>query len=226
MPSVKIGANHLEYNHDPDECPQCHHGIRPDHLAVNVIQRVQQDGHVLQIIFRCPRHECQRAFIATYAQQYDRHGRPDGLFLFHNSAPYQVKAPDIPAEVVALSPVYADIIKQSHVAEHMDLAQIAGVGYRKALEFLVKDYATRKNPDRKADIQATHLGKCISDFVADPNVKECAQRAAWLGNDETHYTRVWTDKDIGDLKTLIKLTEAWIQCTLLTEKYMKSMGKK
>jgi hypothetical protein len=38
-----------------------------------------------------------------------------------------------------------------------------------------------------------------------------ASRAAWLGNDETHYLRTWEDKDLTDLKKLIELTVQWIE---------------
>jgi hypothetical protein len=55
-------------------------------------------------------------------------------------------------------------------------------------------------------------------------VKECAKRAAWLGNDETHYTRKWETKDVSDLKLLVKLTVNWIDNVLLTEKYIAEMG--
>jgi hypothetical protein len=54
-------------------------------------------------------------------------------------------------------------------------------------------------------------------------VKACAKRAAWLGNDETHYVRKWTDKDVRDLKILITLTINWINNVLLTRKYTAEM---
>jgi hypothetical protein len=55
-----------------------------------------------------------------------------------------------------------------------------------------------------------------------------AQRAVWLGNDETHYERRWEDKDIDDLKRLITLTVNWIHNDLLTEAVIADMpaGKK
>lgn len=112
---------------------------------------------------------------------------------------------------------------QSSSAEHYQLDQIAGVGYRKALEYLIKDYAIHKSPNDKERIKSLFLGNVINEFVDDKNVQECAKRAAWLGNDETHYVRKWEEKDINDLKTLIKLTEAWITNNLLTEKYMSEM---
>lgn len=225
MPTVKFGNTAFDYDRDPDECPLCHYGIEPKLIASHVIQR-DKSGNVLQLLMRCPRHKCQRAFIATYTQSLDMYRDPTGPFLLRGCGPYRPKEPDVPEEVVTLSPAYAEILKQSHAAEHFELTQICGVGYRKALEFLVKDFVIHRNPNKEEQIKKIFLGTCISDFVDDSNIKECASRAAWLGNDETHYERIWKDKDIEDLKALIKLTEAWIQSNLLTEKYLKSMKKK
>jgi hypothetical protein len=54
-------------------------------------------------------------------------------------------------------------------------------------------------------------------------VRLCAERAAWLGNDETHYTRRWEAHDITHLKTLIRLTTIWIESELLTKQMKKQM---
>lgn len=224
MPQINIGRNNVDYDKDPDHCPLCHHGIHPINISGNVIQQERRKGNIVQILYRCPRDECQRAFIATYHQGYDHHFHsPDGPFLLRNTSPYAAVAPDIPDEIKNISSDYENLMAQSTSAEHYQLDQIAGVGYRKALEYLIKDYALHKSPKDEEKIKGLFLGNVINEYVDDKNVQECAKRAAWLGNDETHYVRKWEEKDINDLKTLIKLTEAWITNNLLTEKYMSDM---
>jgi hypothetical protein len=190
-----------------------------------MIVRAAGEGSTLQVLFRCPRQECQHAFIANYWQERNLHrgGYPEGIYRLRNTAPLSPKKPDIPAEVAAISPNYVEILTQSTHAEARRLDQIAGVGYRKSLEFLIKDYAIHKDPANAEDIKKIFLGTCIDKFIKDANVKACAARAAWLGNDETHYLRKWEAKDINDLKTLLRLTEAWILNELLTEKYLREM---
>ncbi len=78
------------------------------------------------------------------------------------------------------------------------------------------------SPSRQ--VTANLLGPCITKFVGDVNIKECAKRSAWLGNDETHYTREWETKDIGDLKVLVRLTVNWIENSTLTKKYINEHG--
>ena len=117
------------------------------------------------------------------------------------------------------------ILQQATVVDSQNLDEVSGIGYRKALEFLIKDYCIHKNPDKAAAIRASQLGSCITNFVSDANVKQCAKRAAWLGNDEAHYERVWTSHDIRDLKMLIQLTQNWISNELLTTKYLTELDK-
>jgi hypothetical protein len=134
--------------------------------------------------------------------------------------------PPLPAFADAIrdiSSTFCDIYGEAHKAEHLGLTQICGVGYRKALEFLIKDYLIKERPDDKAAIESTMLGQCIQRYVTDPKTKQVAERATWLGNDETHYQRRGIDKDLSDLKALISLALYWIEAEQLTAETLKSM---
>ena len=54
-------------------------------------------------------------------------------------------------------------------------------------------------------------------------IKAVAKRAVWLGNDETHYVRKWEEKDVQDLKGLIRLTILWIEKVKETERLLAEM---
>ena len=106
------------------------------------------------------------------------------------------------------------------------LTKIAGTGFRRALEFLVKDYASREQPDDvKETICRKPMVQCIKDHIQEEGIKTVAERAAWLGNDETHYLRKWEDKDINDLIDLIDSVSGWIVIHLKTEELKKSMPR-
>jgi hypothetical protein len=176
-----------------------------------------------QAVFRCTHQKCQELFIATY-QFLNRAegGRP--AYGLRSVAPLKPQPAEFPETVTGTSPTFVAIFNQSAAAESAGLDQIVGIGLRKALEFLIKDYAVSEHPAKVDEIRATQLASCISSYVSDPNVKECAKRAAWLGNDETHYTRKWEQKDVNDLKVLVKLTVNWIDNVLLTKRYITEMG--
>jgi hypothetical protein len=110
----------------------------------------------------------------------------------------------------------------------MGLSEITGMGFGKALEFLVKDFAVSQQPEKTEEIKQSFLGSCLKEYVDDPRVAQVAEKATWLRNDETHYVRKWADKDIHDLKTLLSLTVRAVESTLITNKYLEDMkdGKK
>jgi hypothetical protein len=142
------------------------------------------------------------------------------------AVPKVAEPPHIPAEVLKISEQFVVVYSQSKTAEAFGLDQIAGVGYRRALEFLVKDYCIWCHPAERANIEGKFLASCIELYIDDINLKECARRAVWLGNDETHYVRRWEDRDITDLKVLLDLTVSWIRTNLLTQRYLEEMNPK
>ncbi len=83
------------------------------------------------------------------------------------------------------------------------------------MEFLIKDYLLssipEENVERRDSIKSKFLGRCIEEDVLNEKIKIVAKRAVWLGNDETHYVRKWTGKDVSHLKQLIELTVHWIE---------------
>jgi hypothetical protein len=88
---------------------------------------------------------------------------------------------------------------------------------------LAKDFAIHLSKDKEEEIKKATLGQTIKNYIKDENVKSMAELATWLGNDEAHYIRKWEDKDIEDLKRLIRLTVNAIENALLMEEYKKDM---
>ncbi len=137
----------------------------------------------------------------------------------------------IPEFANDVSPGFVSIFNEAVEAKSRGLNQIAGAGFRKACEFLVKDYAKslisetdeQEREKLEQQIEKKFVGQVVTDFIPDPRVQKVAKRTFWLGNDEAHYLRKWTDKDIDDLIILIKLTLAWIEIERLSDKYEDEM---
>jgi hypothetical protein len=199
----------------PKQCPICQHYIIPVRRGCH-IKTDESEVHEVQIVNQCPK--CENVFIAKF-----RFNRANGKYEYYKSEPIVFVEEECSEEIKNVSPNFQKIYNQARVAEVINLDQIAGMGYRKALEFLIKDFLIQRHPTDEDKIKSKLLGQCIDDYIDDPKLKACAKRAAWLGNDETHYFRKWEDKDINDLKTLIKLSTNWIQSIILTEKYTKDM---
>lgn len=122
-----------------------------------------------------------------------------------------------------LSPMFCKIYNEAYAAEQMDLMEITGVGYRKALEFLIKDYLISANPDQENTIKSKFLGNCIKEDISEQRIKDVANRAVWLGNDKTHYIRKWEEKDVSHLKSIIDLCLHWIEAEIATRQLLDDM---
>jgi hypothetical protein len=146
------------------------------------------------------------------------------FFRLEETVPMEFSEVTFSETIEKVSPDFCSIYRQADKAEKLQLDLIAGPGYRKALEFLIKDYLLAIYPD--ADVQRLirrlQLGPCIENYVKNDKLKQTAKRAVWLGNDETHFVRIWEDKDITDLKDFINLAEHWIEDEAI---YMKMLAE-
>ena len=188
------------------ECPFCHAQMTPRYLY----------RHHSNLFAECSNSGCGRNMILGMNQ----------------NAHYTVVLPNsMPAKrnfsetIMSISPSFSDIYNQAFCAEQLSLNHVCGVGYRKALEFLIKDYLISGLDDeaQKENIKKKFLSKCIQDDVSDERIKSVAKRAVWLGNDETHYVRKWADKDVSNLKQLIDLTVRWIEMEVESRRLLEEM---
>jgi len=204
---------------DPDHCPICHHGIEPKDLKRDSL--IEQTNSVERVL-QCPRRKCGHLFIARYF------ANAHGYHRLAESVPITLGNVECPEELTKLSTNFYAIYNQAHKAEESGWVLVAGPGYRKALEFLIKDYAIKLHPADEEKIKKMELGPCIRQYVKNDMVKDTTQRAAWLGNDETHYLRKWEGKDLQDLKDLLALVGTAIHSELMYENMKKDMpqGKK
>lgn len=212
MSSVKVLSGYGSYNQVDSvaiKCPFCHAYMTPRYIYVH------QDSFMFA---ECTNIKCNSHFVL----RYDKGGFTTVL---PNSEPAKMTFSDVVNEI---SPCFETIYNQAFCAEQIGLNHICGVGYRKALEFLIKDYlmASSSDEEYKKMIKSKFLGNCIRDNVSNEQIKIVAQRAVWLGNDETHYNRVWLDKDVSHLKQLIDLTIKWIESEIYTKRLLEEMPEK
>lgn len=212
--SINTGKGREIIGH-PDKCPFCHNAITPEPLFGNFRGDLYFD-----VLFKCPNLKCAAVFIGYYKNAYpvDNNYR----FLGKTSQGYSIGR-TFNDKIVTISPSFVEIYNEAYQAEQQDLLEICGVGYRKALEFLIKDYLILNLPDKREKIEKKLLGACIIEYVDDSRIKSVASRAVWIGNDETHYVRRWEGKDLNDLKKLIDLTVHWIEMETLTKSFEEDM---
>lgn len=121
---------------------------------------------------------------------------------------------------------FTRIYNQALIAEENDLTEICGLGYRKAFEFLLKDYIIKKNLKSEHEkIKTMFVSQCIDNYVTSDEIKLLSHRVFWIGNDHAHYIKKWKGKTLSDLKKLINLAIKWIEIKEELLKVEKSMPK-
>jgi len=195
----------------PEACPYCHKTIEAVYTGYNF------SSLLLEISFKCPSEECLSLFIGRYIKC----GPKNYNFVGCNIE--NLIKREFSNSINSISPSFIKIYNEAYFAEQYKLIEICGVGYRKAIEFLIKDYLIVKNPMDEDNIKKKFLGNCIKEDIINRNIKKAAERAVWLGNDETHYVKTWESKNIQDLKKLIEITIHWIEMEELTSSLDEDM---
>ncbi len=196
------------------ECPSCHFAIVPEALSAFYVPAKSQDygSYRLNLLSLCP--HCRKIFMTEYEGCV-----PDSRYRFNSprfSVPFVPHTSAFSDAIKALSPNFCETYSQSETAESHQLFQICGIGYRKALEYLVKDYLCHKFPECSDDIRSEFLGASIKR-IEDSRIKTLAERSTWIGNDETHYVKKHEDLDVNDMKRFIKALLIYVESELAFE---------
>ena len=167
--------------------------------------------------YRCTYEDCMKFFIVEYSLSQSMEQEYLEEFTCHEiKYSYTPKITnDLPNNICQMFPDFTEIYNQSLTAEHYHLNKISGIGYRKALEFLIKSFAIQQNPLEEDNIKGKFLGKVISENLSDlPRVQKLAKAANWISTDEVHYEQRFTDSDIESMKHFIKSAATFISASL------------
>lgn len=183
-----------------DICPICKRPTNPDLVNSSYFPLTEDETHLV-LTFRCLgcKHFWTEEFIAYLLNSYTGRYEIERIKVIPNLPS------DIPIseDVEMVSPIGKQIYVQALKAEHEQLDHIAGIGYRKALEFFVKDFSIVTNPDDEDKIIKMSLKQVIEKYIKDEDLKTFALASAYIGNDEGHYYRNNPDKDFTDLKNYL-----------------------
>lgn len=186
-------------------CPICGVSSTPDILySVHFFDPDTDEHQRMYILNHCP--TCDECFISQHNYDED-----NNVFSYISSAPSKVVSSDFSENMRKLSPDFVTIYEDSLQAESLGLSTICGMGYRKSLEYLVKDYCISNNPDDADNISALPLAKCIDQYIDDPRLKTLAKASSWLGNDEAHYIKKHPAYGISKLKAFINAFVSFVE---------------
>ena len=206
----------------PTECYYCDKGINPK--IVNSFFYSYYNYCFAYIAFQCPC--CDQVFFAKYqVPDYDLRNDP---FYLHYSEVIggHARSIDFPDEIKELSDDFVKNFNDSYTAEQSGCTEIVGIGYRKAFEFLMKDFAIKYNPNDKERIISMNLSQCVNEYSPDEDIKQLLERTTWIGNDYAHYKKNHSDITLDDLRELVLLAANSIYIYVRKKKYIKKIEKK
>ena len=183
---------------DSFECPWCATKQRP-HFIYGTFNKDE-----LFILSYC--ESCHKAYIVKYSYTYDKINNRYFIGEYITYYPVSMKCSNFDQSIKDISESFVNIYNQALTAESMNLNEICGMGYRKALEFLVKDYAISKFPNDADRIKSMELMNVIKNKINNPHITQLAEKCTWLLNDEVHYFRKFENIDIQNIKNLINAT--------------------
>ncbi|MCM1167588.1 MAG: hypothetical protein NC299_08475 [Lachnospiraceae bacterium] len=231
----------ISFVNSPSQCPCCGKVLATDIIptvAVNNIRDDKQKTYKVMAVYRCT--SCGELFV-TYNENiyedncvlirdpFDDMYEDDERNVVVNDIytyPFDKLRISFERDIEELSPMFVEIYHQAEVAEKQGLTLIHGMAYRRALEFLVRDYCVYLNPDKETEIDSKMLASKIDAYLKDDeDIWMLAQKAAWLGNDNTHVINKHPENTVDDMKSFIDILVAKIHARLVVD-WAKKIPKK
>ena len=213
-------------------CPICGAKILPTFKygtitydnSSSVVIEIMKSAKVITL-FECP--NCHEGISVTYKPNYELYNNSISkwkLFKIISVSPIPTATFPFDPIIGQISPKFEKTYTQSLQAKMEQKNELVGIGYRKAIEFLIKDYLINTNHEKKDSVPNMHLGDCIK-LIDQSKIQTLAKASTWLGNDETHYVRKHTDKDLQDLEHFINALVYYITYELTVSEALSFISK-
>jgi len=223
MKEIVINEDTLWIDKLPERCPFCHELVAPEIKASNYntsATDTHKDLIILELFVICSNRICQSSYIGYYNMIGNNE------FEFLNTSKGMSKKRVFAKTINSISTRFSKIYNQAYAAEQNELFDICGMGYRKALEFLIRNYCISLNSNNQLKIKDISISSVVKEFIEDDIIKQISIRAFWLGNDETHYIRKNEDYNLNDLKKFIDRIVGLIESKVLYNTIIVEMPNK
>lgn len=191
---ITCGSTNYFSGPKPVECPHCGAFVAP--VIRNVSGFNYTSGkYIYMVTFRgnC----CDTDFFVLYDV-----AKPNGklISIYPNS-----QSVNLPEAIHNISPRFIEMYDQCYAAEQKGHLELAGSGYRNALEVLVKDYAITELKHPRDEVVKKKLASAIKTYLPSIDLKQSADVVRILGNDYTHYEQHYTTESFAILKQYIEI---------------------
>lgn len=189
----------------PIICPHCSTTVTPNIISSSSIQYTS-DTRLLTIVFKgdC----CNLPFFACY--KFEALENTTLLSIYPN-----IKPATLPQKIKDCSPRFVELYNQAYTAEQNNHFELAGSGYRNAMEILIKDFAINKLGIPREEVVKKSLYDAIGEYLQEINLTTSADVVRVLGNSFTHYESKYDGIDFTVIKRYLEILIAQIETKLL-----------
>lgn len=179
----------------PATCPHC--GTGTDAIITGK-SNFSLGGQAL-IAASCKCTACNKTFFFACAS--DGNGNAPNVCLYPGITfvPYKNE------NLSSISEHFIDMYNQALESEFVGNIELAAIGYRSALEILVKDFAITELDKSPEEVVKKSLCNAIGEYLNQPDLVNTADVIRILGNDYTHYKRKYPEYDFELLKGYMEI---------------------
>ena len=188
----------------PCICPHCGVVMVPAEIVRTSVTR-PKTYYIFVLRTNC----CDNHFLALYTHD-------NGTRRFTYLAHYPNQVPLVLPDSLSFSQRFVDLYAQAHTAELNGHIELAGSGYRNALEVLVKDYAIKYLQESESEVSQMFLGSAIEKYMPGVSLKNSADIVRLLGNDCTHYQRKYTELGFEVLKRYMQIFINYVDAEIVS----------
>ena len=157
--------------------------------------------------YRCT--HCEKGYIVAY--EYDKQAKTTSFRGFFPSMTEVLESKSL----IDLSPGFENYYNQAARAEKAGDLDLAAIGFRTALECLVKDYAIKELHKDREEVVSKKLFGAIGDYLGERELVATADVVRILGNDYTHYERKYPQHDYELLKSYLQIFMKLVETKLM-----------
>lgn len=203
-------GNEIYYLPLPVICPHCSTVCDPIIKSMGIASNIR----IIVLTANC----CKRPFYAVYSVV----GKSSGGTIEHECNLLTVYPSSISktfdALISDLSPRFVELYNQAYEAEQRGHIDLAGTGYRSALEVLIKDFAIKYKGADHDKTARRRLKDVINEYYPVPDAKGLAHITRILGNDYTHYEQEYSDIEFNTFKEYVDGAVHMVYLHLLANK--------
>lgn len=160
------------------------------------------------VVYRCT--HCDKPYLVTY--KIDPNAKRTTFVQFFPA----YRAEEYKNERLEnLSPRFIDSYNQSLRAEAIKDFELAAIGYRHAVECLIKDYAIIELKKDHEEVVGKKLINAIGEYLGEKELVATADVIRILGNDYAHYERKYPQHDFELLKSYMQIFIGLIETKLM-----------